>query len=68
MRITKTSQFTGNTNTMEIDVTMEQLMRYEQGEDLIQNIFPNLNADEREFLKTGATSEEWDNMFKGSDS
>ena len=65
MKITKTSHFTGNSNTMEIDVTMNQLERYERGEDLIQNIFPKLSPDEREFLKTGATPQEWDTMFGG---
>ena len=31
---------------------------------MIQDAFPFLNADEREFLMTGFTTEEWDEMFK----
>lgn len=30
---------------------------------LIQNAFPTLNPDEREFLITGTTTTEWDDLF-----
>ena len=30
-----------------------------EGCELIQNAMPNLSADEREFLMTGITPEEW---------
>jgi hypothetical protein len=30
---------------------------------LIQDAFPMLSADEREFIKTGITPEEWEQMF-----
>ena len=63
LKISKTSKFTGKSNTMELDVTMSQLQRYENGEDLVQNIFPDLSSDEREFLITGATPQEWKEMF-----
>jgi len=63
MLITKTSPFSGNTNVMEIDVTQEQLSSWENG-TLIQNAMPHLTPDEREFIKTGITSEEWDSAFK----
>ena len=62
MKITKTSPFSGNTNVMEIDVTQEQIALWESG-TLIQNAMPNLSADEREFIKTGITPEEWDSAF-----
>ena len=29
---------------------------------LIQDAFPDLTADQREFIKTGITAEEWDNL------
>jgi hypothetical protein len=35
-----------------------------QGGMLIQDAMPNLNADEREFVMTGITPYEWDNMFE----
>ena len=63
MLIIRTSPFSGNTNSMEIEVTQEQLSSWESGV-LIQNAMPNLSADEREFIMTGITPEEWDSAFK----
>ena len=62
MLIIRTSPFSGNTNSMEIEVTQEQLSSWENG-TLIQNAMPNLSADEREFIKTGITPAEWDSAF-----
>lgn len=59
MQITRKNIFTGKTNTLELDVTENQFNAWRAGA-LIQNAFPNLNADEREFLLTGATPDEWD--------
>jgi hypothetical protein len=60
MQITRTSIFTGIKRTLEIDVTEEQIQAWRSGSDLIQTIMPHLTPDEREFLMTGTTSEEWD--------
>jgi hypothetical protein len=62
MQITRTSGFSGVEHTREIDVTEEQLQRWQNGE-LIQNVMPHLSADDREFLMTGITPEEWDAAF-----
>ena len=62
MKIIRTSPFSGNTNSMEIEVTQEQISSWENG-TLIQDAMPNLSADEREFIKTGITPEEWDSAF-----
>lgn len=66
MLITKVSSISGKTNSMEIPITHEQLLdcsnRSRQGEK-IQNILPQLNADQREFLMTGITPEEWKEIF-----
>ena len=62
MKITKTSPFSGNTNVMEIDVTQEQIALWESG-TLIQNAMPHLTPDEREFIMTGITPDEWNNAF-----
>lgn len=43
---------------MDIDVTHEQIAHWEQGVP-IQQAMPNLSADEREFMMTGITPEEW---------
>ena len=63
MKITKTSPFSGNTNSMEIEVTLEQLRSWQVDGVLIQNAMPHLTPDEREFIKTGITPEEWDSAF-----
>mgnify|MGYP003626288462 CR=1 FL=1 len=66
MNIIKTSQISGKKSNMDIDITKEQLFRVENRlnkNELIQNIVPNLSMDEREFLMTGITSEEWTNVF-----
>ena len=62
MQITRTSMISGNTNTMELDVTQEQLTAWESGVN-IQVAMPQLNADEREFVKTGMTPTEWEELF-----
>ncbi len=58
MKIEKMSPFTGKLNTMEIDVTDQQLLDWMNG-GLIQVVMPNLTPDEREFIKTGITPEEF---------
>lgn len=64
IKVTKTSPFTGNTHTLEIPCTVEQLERWKSGEGLIQNIMPDVPSELREFLMTGITPEEWD-KFSG---
>jgi len=61
MLITKTSMLSGNTSSMDIDVSQDQIDLW-QGGSLIQNVMPDLSADEREFIMTGVTPEEWDSM------
>lgn len=58
MLITKTSILTFKKHTREIDVTAEQLQRYTRGE-MIQDVCLHLSADDREFLISGITPEEW---------
>jgi len=62
MQITRTSMISGNTNTMELNVTQEQLTAWESGVN-IQVAMPQLNAEEREFVKTGMTPMEWNELF-----
>jgi hypothetical protein len=63
MLITKTSILTGERNTMDIDITEEQLVLWLDGA-LIQNVMPNLLPSEREFMITGVTPEEWEKFAK----
>ncbi len=61
MKITRTNPFNGEVNTLNIEVTDEQIQAYAAGA-LIQDAFPNLSADDREFIKTGITAESWEEM------
>lgn len=62
MQITRTSFSSGITRTKDLDVTPEQLQRIQNGEH-IQNVLRHLSDDDREFILTGMTSEEWDETF-----
>jgi hypothetical protein len=68
--VKKVSLFTGNINRMELPCTDVQLLaglaRMESGE-LVQDVFPDFTADQREFLITGATPEEWDAAFNDTE-
>ena len=63
MLITKTSKCSGKIHTMDIPITPEQYSSFQSNNRVIQQIFPTLSANEREFLLTGSTQEEWDEMF-----
>ena len=62
MKITRTNPLNGEVNTLNIEVTDAQIEAYAAGA-LIQNAFPNLSADDREFIKTGITAESWEAML-----
>tara|TARA_B100001939_G_C16696232_1_gene510871 strand:+ start:447 stop:668 length:222 start_codon:yes stop_codon:yes gene_type:complete len=66
MQITKTSILTGKTSTMSLPITQEQLDLYNNTRMKIQEVFPNLDNSQREFIKTGITQEEWDNLIINS--
>jgi hypothetical protein len=63
MLITRTSTLSGITRTLDLDVTPAQVELYSAGGVLLQDAFPQLTMAEREFIKTGITAEEWDEMF-----
>jgi hypothetical protein len=63
MKVTRTSPFSGQTNTREINVTPEQLEAWQSGRK-IQDVMWNVSADDREFIMTGITPEEWAETFK----
>jgi hypothetical protein len=60
MNVTRMSMLDGTINSMEIDVTQAQLDAYELSDLLLQDAFPDLPAEEREFIKTGITPESWE--------
>ena len=68
--VTIQSKWSGKPNTMDIPLTKDKLAEgyeaYRNGAH-IQDAFPTLDVDQREFLLTGATPEEWDAMFPEDD-
>jgi hypothetical protein len=66
MLVKRTSRISGKPTTMEIDITVKQLLEWDNGA-LIQDAMPHLTPDEREFIKTGITPDEWNNMLGGND-
>jgi hypothetical protein len=62
MLIIRTSMHSGITRSMDLPVAELQLDAYERG-SLLQEAFPNLDADQREFIKTGITKEEWVEIY-----
>lgn len=61
MVITRTSVF-GVTRSKDLNVTPEQISRWKQGE-LAQNVFTQLDAEQREFIISGNTTEDWNMLF-----
>ena len=61
MLIERKSILSGNVNVMDIDVTPTQIASWEKGL-LIQTAMPDLSPDEREFIMTGITPNEWEGM------
>jgi hypothetical protein len=60
------SGLTGVRHSLEIPVDFDKLQAWRSGatKGHIQDVFPELNADQREFLMTGITPEEWDQYIK----
>lgn len=66
MKITRRSPFTGIVHEMELDITDEHLARLSTGAP-IQQALGHLPPEQREFLISGITPEEWDIFVAGND-
>ena len=66
LELTKKSILTGKTSTMTLPITQDQLDLYNNTKINIQDVFPNLDSSQREFIKTGITQEEWDKLILDS--
>jgi len=63
-RIVRSSILDGKKYSMDMVISEEQLAELEgPGRRLIQEICPELSADEREFLASGITPAEWRRVF-----
>jgi len=66
MLITRTSKFSGKVHTRDIPVTQDQLDAWQRGGP-IQRALPHLSLDDREFLISGVTPEEWASLMGDDD-
>lgn len=60
------SVFSGKLHKKTLAITREQFVSWQNGA-LIQNAMPKLSPEEREFLLTGTTQEEWDEAMAEED-
>lgn len=65
--VTRQSLFTGETNTVEMWFKGRDFDDWNKRKKLIQDAFPYLDTNEREFLMTGAVEDEWDDSFPCED-
>jgi len=66
MLIMKQSSISKEYHSMDLDITEDQLDRIKNRfntKELIQNIVPDLTPSEREFLMTGITEQEWNQLY-----
>ena len=61
MLVQRKSPIDGKLNSREINITPVQMMRWQNGE-MIQRVVPHLSPDDREFIVSGTTPEEWDEL------
>lgn len=67
MILTRNSDLTGETHTREIPADGAKVLDWIQHRDerpLIQDAFPALSDDDREFILTGITPNEWDAVMQ----
>jgi hypothetical protein len=60
--VQRRSPLTGEVNELDLPITLDQVTRWRAGA-LIQDVFPELTADQREFLITGVYPGEWKTLF-----
>lgn len=65
VEVTRVSPHSRKLNTMVLPITEQRLRDFCAGnlQGLIQDIFPELTQFQREFLQTGFTEEDWDEVF-----
>jgi hypothetical protein len=63
MYIKRKSVITGIERTRSIPANPDDMLAWQAGLGSIQELMPYLNDDDREFLLSGITREEWDDAF-----
>lgn len=67
IRLSKISALTGKLNSLELPISQGDYCRWLFSQQLIQQAFPQLTSDQREFMLSGATPEEWNKTFGEGD-
>lgn len=62
MIITRISPLTGKINSHDLNISQDQLDQWQYQGAMIQNVFPHLSEDEREFIQTGLDFGEFDDL------
>lgn len=63
MLITRRSLLTNLNHTRDVPITDDELRDWQESGKAIQVALPFLTAEDREFLMTGITPDEWDKAF-----
>lgn len=63
MLITRRSPRTGQINSCDIPCTQAEYDAWKGGRAHIQDALPNLTPEQREFILTGCTPEDWAALF-----
>tara|TARA_R100000995_G_C3484450_1_gene126279 strand:+ start:5226 stop:5459 length:234 start_codon:yes stop_codon:yes gene_type:complete len=63
----KKSTVSGRVNSMLLPTTQGKIEYWIESGKLIQDVMPDLNDNQREFLMSGITPREWNDMFGEED-
>jgi len=66
-RYYRKSDISGRLQSMELPITASDIEAFHASGKLVQDYFPQLSDEQHEFITTGITPTEWDNVF-GDDS
>jgi len=63
VRVHKQSCITGKHHSMVLPTRQGELEHWEENMTLVQDAFPHFTPDQREFLISGSTPDEWNELF-----
>ena len=63
VRVHRSSVITGNINSMVLPTRQGELEYWEDSMSLVQDVFPHFTRSQREFLISGCTPDEWNELF-----
>ena len=66
MIVTRRNSLSGKIHSMDLPITFEQIAAWKAG-GLVQDVFPDLDPVDREFIINGITPEDWEYRFGGID-